>query len=58
MNEVELLVHGREVTVEQHKAVQSRVIWYVPCTCTYMYYMYNVVGKERQNIQPVPSGDI
>ena len=32
MNEVELLVHGREVTLEQHKAVHARVIWYVPCT--------------------------
>ena len=34
MNEVELLVHGREVTLEQQKAVHARVIWYVPCTCT------------------------
>ena len=32
MNEVELLVHGREVTLEQQKAVHARVIWYVPCT--------------------------
>ena len=31
MNEVELLVHGREVTLEQQKAVHARVIWYVPC---------------------------
>ena len=31
---VELLVHGREVTLEQQKAVHARVIWYVPCTCT------------------------
>ena len=40
MNEVELLVHGREVTLEQQKAVHARVIWYVPCTYVYMY-MYN-----------------
>ena len=32
MNEVELLVHGREVTLEQQKAVHARVIWYVPCS--------------------------
>ena len=31
MNEVELLVHGREVTLEQQKAAHARVIWYVPC---------------------------
>ena len=34
MNEVELLVHGREVTLEQQKAVHARVIWYVPCITT------------------------
>ena len=28
---VELLVHGREVTLEKQKAVHARVIWYVPC---------------------------
>ena len=34
MNEVELLVHGREVTLELQKAVHARVIWYVPCIDT------------------------
>ena len=32
MNEVKLLVHGREVSIEQQQVVQARVIWYVPCT--------------------------
>ena len=31
MNKVKLLVHGREVSIEQQQVVQARVIWYVPC---------------------------
>ena len=32
MNKVKLLVHRREVSIEQQQVVQARVIWYVPCT--------------------------
>ena len=39
MNEVELLVHGREVTLEQQKAVHARVIWYVPCNIETCFYL-------------------
>ena len=35
MNKVKLLVHRREVSIEQQQVVQARVIWYVPCTCTW-----------------------
>ena len=31
MNKVKLLVHRREVSIEQQQVVQARVIWYVPC---------------------------
>ena len=37
MNEVELLVHGREVTLEQQKAIHARVIWCVPCMLSMMH---------------------
>ena len=45
MNEVELLVHGREVTLEQQKAVHARVIWYVPCTCKYALCSWQCRGS-------------
>ena len=38
MNKVELLVHGREVTIEQQKPVQASVIWYVPCTILFRLF--------------------
>ena len=45
MNKVELLVHGREVSIEQQKPVQARVIWYVPCTYCFSW-MHRSCGAE------------
>ena len=47
MNKVKLLVHGREVSIEQQQVVQARVIWYVPCIPStdliYVYVIYALV---------------
>ena len=48
MNEIELLVHGREVTLEQQKAVHARVIWYVPCRPVVLQALkYEIMGGIR-----------
>ena len=47
MNEVELLVHGRKVTLEQQKAVHARVIWYVPCTCNRSLFQTAINAKRH-----------
>ena len=54
INKVKLLVHRREVSIEQQQVVQARVIWYVPCTlvctCTsiiiYVYTRYRHAANQ------------
>ena len=49
MDEVELLVHDREVTLEQQKAVHARVIWYVPCIYIFAVSVFAGVVDDWKN---------
>ena len=50
MNKVKLLVHRREVSIEQQQVVQARVIWYVPCMSHFKIFFQTPQEFDKNDI--------